>query len=138
MPKSYTINLIVFMGLIAGFINIPTSRGQVVLWKAPLWADTIKNPLAYNEDVLLKGKVLYVKTCVPCHGESGKGDGVAGISLNPLPGNFTSLKVQMQKDGVLFWKLSKGKGVMPPMESSLTKEMRWQLVHYIRKLGKTK
>jgi len=28
--------------------------------------------------------------CTICHGDKGKGDGVAGAALNPRPGNFTT------------------------------------------------
>ena len=36
------------------------------------------------------GKSIYEVHCAPCHGISGKGDGVASALLNPRPRNFTS------------------------------------------------
>ncbi len=45
--------------------------------------------------MLEKGKQLYTNTCSSCHGAEGKGDGTAGVALNPKPRNFTG------KDG---WK----------------------------------
>ncbi len=38
------------------------------------------------------------KTCVPCHGESGTGDGVAGVALNPKPRDFTDATWQAKVD----------------------------------------
>jgi len=35
-----------------------------------------------------KGKQLYSTVCAACHGPEGKGDGPAGIALNPKPRNF--------------------------------------------------
>lgn len=35
-----------------------------------------------------KGRDLFAKTCVSCHGVSGAGDGAAGLALNPRPANF--------------------------------------------------
>jgi mono/diheme cytochrome c family protein len=37
-----------------------------------------------------KGKVLYDQICASCHGATGKGDGVAGMALDPKPANFTN------------------------------------------------
>jgi len=39
-----------------------------------------------------KGKGLYSTNCASCHGEQGRGDGVAGAMMNPKPRNFTSLE----------------------------------------------
>jgi len=37
-----------------------------------------------------KGKDLYMKRCSFCHGQTGKGDGPAGVALQPAPANFAS------------------------------------------------
>lgn len=36
-----------------------------------------------------KGAQKYKELCVSCHGEGGKGDGVAAAALTPKPANFT-------------------------------------------------
>jgi|JI10StandDraft_1071094.scaffolds.fasta_scaffold22202_4 cytochrome c553 len=36
-----------------------------------------------------KGATKYKELCVSCHGEGGKGDGVAAAALTPKPANFT-------------------------------------------------
>ncbi|MBM4777188.1 MAG: cytochrome c [Archangiaceae bacterium] len=36
-----------------------------------------------------KGAAKYKELCVSCHGETGKGDGVAAAALTPKPANFT-------------------------------------------------
>lgn len=38
--------------------------------------------------MLEKGKQTFTTVCVTCHGAEGKGDGVAGVALNPKPRNF--------------------------------------------------
>ncbi len=43
-----------------------------------------------TEELLKKGEELYKPTCVSCHGEAGKGNGVASAGLNPAPRDFTS------------------------------------------------
>lgn len=63
-------------------------------WKAPSSANQLKNPYKNNVSATNEGKKLYKQMCAICHGNSGKGNGMAGISLNPRPSNFTTEKVQ--------------------------------------------
>ena len=56
-----------------------------------------------------------------CHGTSGKGDGPAGVNLDPKPKDHTSPVVQNQSDGALFWKITTGKLPMASYEKSTNK-----------------
>ena len=122
-----------FVGVIF-FTSMQKSNYLNAGWKAPLWADTLKPSIVNNAIAAEKGKVLFVKTCVPCHGVTGKGDGVAGISLNPRPQDLTSPEIQKQANGAIFWKITTGKPPMASYKTALTDVQRWQLVFYIRKL----
>ena len=105
-------------------------------WNCPAAETAKKNPLAKNDAATAAGKKLTVdKACTACHGDSGKGDGPGASALNPKPADWTSAKAQQQTDGCLFWKISTGRGAMPPW-AALSETERWQLVHYIRTLKK--
>jgi len=105
-------------------------------WSAPVWADTLINPLTEDDaDILAEGEELFTLYCALCHGESGYGDGAAGGALGEKPANFHDSLVTNQSDGALFWKISTGKGNMPPFTEAFTEEQRWQLVSYLRKLA---
>ena len=116
------------------FSSMQNSTQQKPGWKAPAWSDTLKSSFVNNTITSEKGKALFLKTCVPCHGNEGKGDGVAGVCLNPRPQDLTSAAVQKQTNGAIFWKITTGKSPMASYKTTLTDEQRWQLVSYIRKL----
>ncbi|MGJ8649833.1 MAG: heavy metal-binding domain-containing protein [Opitutaceae bacterium] len=44
---------------------------------------------AMSEVVIAKGKEVYARTCVTCHGVSGKGDGPASVVFAQKPADFT-------------------------------------------------
>lgn len=106
-------------------------------WIAPASADSVKSPLVASPESIAKGEELYNMYCFSCHGDTGYGDGPAGGSLGIRPANFHDKKVINQKDGSLFWKLTNGKGNMPPFKEALSEEQRWQLVTFLRELGKS-
>jgi cytochrome c553 len=93
----------------------------------------VKNPIPMTEDSIMKGKALYEKHCVSCHGESGKGG-------NGIPDLTDGLWIHGDTDGEMFHVITDGTKGPTPMKGfkkELTKEMRWQLVNYIKSLKKT-
>jgi mono/diheme cytochrome c family protein len=100
-------------------------------WKAPADAKSMKNPEKGSE----LGKKSAETNCVSCHGAQGKGNGPAAAALNPKPADWTSDKIKKETDGELFWKITNGRGPMPPWKHLPEKE-RWQLVNHIRDLQK--
>lgn len=106
-------------------------------WIAPKWADTLKSPYHEEPLTLAQGEELFGLYCATCHGDSGHGDGAAGGALGQQPANFHDTLITKQSDGAFFWKMSNGRGNMPPFQDVFTAEQRWQLVAYIRHLGKS-
>ena len=106
-------------------------------WVAPEEARKVKNPFPATPENLEAGADLFKDNCVLCHGEKGKGDGIAGKTSKVPPANFTDPKLMASEtDGSLFWKMSEGRGPMPTWKETLSDKERWQLVDYIRKLDK--
>jgi len=122
--------------VLSAFTSADVAKCQAGSWVVPASANSLKNPLIGNESSTSKGKKLYKQMCAICHGDSGKGDGVAGASLNPRPANFTTVAVQSQTDGAIFWKMSEGKAPMAAYKEFLSETERWELVNYIRTLKK--
>ena len=101
-------------------------------WKAPAEAKNVMNPVKGVGDA----KKNIETNCVTCHGATGKGDGPAAATLPPpKPTDWASSRVASETDGELFWKISNGRGAMPPWKH-LPDNQRWQLINYIRSLQK--
>ena len=99
-------------------------------------AASIANPLSPSTDVVNTGRVIYRERCVACHGDRGRGDGAAGVTLEPKPADLV-LHVPQHTDGELYYMVSVGfpESAMPAWRSVLSEEQRWQLVHYLRVLA---
>ena len=104
-------------------------------WAAPPEAKNVKNAVAKSDKVIADAKKIAEANCVACHGAKGAGDGPAAAALPVKPANWTSAAVQGESDGEIFWKISNGRGPMPPWKH-LSENDRWALVHYIRTLKK--
>jgi mono/diheme cytochrome c family protein len=120
----------VSLTLVAGAaITAAWAQGE---WKAPADAKAVKNPVKG----VGSAKKNIETNCVTCHGPSGKGDGPAAAALPPpKPADWTSSKLAAESDGELFWKISNGRGAMPPWKHLPDKD-RWEIVNYIRTLQK--
>jgi len=104
-------------------------------WEAPADAKKVKNPLGKSDKVLGQAKKIFETNCVACHGPKGLGDGPAAAALPVKPANWTSTATQSESDGELFWKITTGRGPMPPWKH-LPENDRWAMVHFIRTFKK--
>ena len=121
--------LAVAFAITVGFGTAVWAQGE---WKAPADAKATKNPVKG----LGSAKKTVETNCVTCHGAGGKGDGAAAAALPPpKPADWTSAKLAKESDGELFWKITNGRGPMPPWKSLPDKD-RWEVVNYIRTLKK--
>ena len=120
---------------LAMVMGLATSTGAWAQtpWAAPDAEKGKKNPVAAGKKAVEQGEKVAKVNCASCHGAKGKGDGAAAAALNPKPADWTSKKVQDETDGSLFWKISTGRGAMPPWKH-LPENDRWALVHYLRSL----
>jgi len=107
------------------------SWAQLVLgqdWMVPEAESAVSNPSAYTLDNVKAGQDLYTINCKSCHGDPGKNNPLA---LLPLPVDIASERMHLNSEGALFYKISNGRGVMPPFKASISEENRWRLVNFI-------
>ena len=123
--------IVLAAGVLAAGTTVGVVWGQEA-WKAPPEAKNTKNPVKG----IGNAKQTIQTNCVSCHGPNGKGDGPAAQALPPpKPADWTSAKVKAESDGEIFWKISNGRGAMPPWKH-LPEKDRWEVVNYIRSLQK--
>lgn len=116
------------LALVVAGVAVVSAQGP---WVAPTEAKKLKNPVKGTGNA----KKLIETNCVSCHGASGHGDGPAAAALPPpKPANWTSERVQKESDGELFWKISNGRGAMPPWKDMLKENERWEIINYLRTL----
>ncbi len=92
----------------------------------------LHNPLTATEANLKEGEELYGKFCVHCHGAGGEADGLVAAKLLAPPPAYSTKKDL--PDGKMFHVITYGKGLMGSHAAQVSKEERWKLVLYIRKL----
>ncbi len=86
-----------------------------------------------------KGKESYNQICAMCHGDTGKGDGVAAASLDPKPRDLSSGEyVSTLTDEHIFKVIKEGgesvgkSNLMPAWGAVLSDDKIWDVVAYLR------
>jgi mono/diheme cytochrome c family protein len=108
------------------------ARGQD--WTVPEDKKGRLSTFPFSEETRKEGEKLYTVNCMSCHGNPGKGNYLA---LVPPPGDPATEKIQRNRDGEIFYKVTVGKGQMPSFRSVLTTDEIWKTVSYIRSFNKT-
>jgi len=100
------------------------------------YADLVSTVEA-DEESIARGETTYTTLCASCHGDSGMGDGPAGLALDP-PAAPVAQTSHMVSDAYLFWRISEGGTefgtAMIPWKGSLDEEARWDVINYIRSI----
>jgi mono/diheme cytochrome c family protein len=98
------------------------------------------NPIPANPSSIARGEIVYTQYCAPCHGNSGRGDGPKGVTLNPRPADLTLHGLPgIHTDAQLFDWITNGlPGTrMKAWKNAISDTDRWNLVNYIRFLAQS-
>lgn len=86
----------------------------------------------------LKGKPIYEKHCLLCHGPQGRGDGPMGKSLDPPAANFSSPESMHKSDAELLKVIREGHPdtAMTAWKGSLSEQEFQDVLAYVRHLSR--
>lgn len=129
----------------------PASPSEITVHDKTVNLDTGENPFRRLETSnpaefrahVEKGREIYYRNCVFCHGDTLSGNGMFVHGLNPLPTNFTDKgTIAMLRETFLFWRISKGgpglpeeggpwDTAMPAWEQFLNEDEIWDAVLFL-------
>ncbi len=99
----------------------------------------VTNPVEGDQAAIDAGKTLFTQNCESCHGPKGLGDGPAGASLDPHPGNLQNA-IKDAPIGYLDWVINEGGAAagrsasMASYKGVLTQDEIWQILAYVKTL----
>ena len=117
-----------------GFLPLRFSAGPEDAVRA---GDTLQSPVRVDDaQSISRGKAIFSNFCAPCHGATGKGDGLVAQHGYPAPPSLYADNARKIKDGQIFHILTYGQKNMPAYASQLSQEDRWNVIAFVRSLQK--
>lgn len=90
------------------------------------------NPVDSSPASVDRGRILFSRNCIQCHGETGRGDGPIAASLPIPPANLYD-HVPYHPDQFFYGIITNGlSGIMPAFASSLSEDDRWDIMNFLR------
>ena len=91
--------------------------------------------ITIDEAFLKRGQQRYQINCVPCHGESGNGQGIISkYWMVPPTTNLVDARVAAFPEGQIFSTITEGKGLMGSYKGTITVRDRWAITAYVKAL----
>ncbi len=124
----------------------PAPPGQISFRGQPLTITGLENPLRHEgsiEEHYERGKEIYDRNCLACHGDALDGDGHYAHGFNPAPLSFQDAGTIAQlTESYVFWRIAKGgpglpsegtpwNSAMPAWEDFLDEEEIWSVIVFL-------
>ncbi len=93
----------------------------------------LKQPMELTDENWSKGRDIYARRCLTCHGCAGKGDGPYAMINNARPADLRHPASSPAVD-FFFWRISDGVPgtVMPMWHQSMTEDERWLVTLFVQ------
>jgi mono/diheme cytochrome c family protein len=91
-------------------------------------------PVPLTEDLVRRGRDRYDTFCAPCHGRTGRGDGMVSQRGFKKPPSYHLDRLRAMPVGYFFDVITNGFGAMADYSAQLAIEDRWAVAAYVRAL----
>ncbi len=91
-------------------------------------------PVPVDMKLVQRGRQRYEIYCTPCHGSTGRGDGMVVQRGFRRPPSMHIERLRNVKPGYIYDVITNGFGVMPDYAAQVSVADRWALVAYLRAL----
>jgi len=148
MLKRNQLHIVVVLFLLIVASVVTASAKEFMTAKEILMLQAFQGKRVIQKGDPAHGRQLYTFYCTPCHGMSGKGDGLLAKQLNPEPRDHTDGAGKRAGDGMndrtdeqLFNAITKGgQGIsksvnMPAWGHIISEKGRWDIVSYLRTIA---
>ena len=124
------------MGQPEGSEDVPPPFTQLDMAGRPEVVDSLTNPVPATPESLARGKQVYERVCIVCHGPDGTGVTAYIISVYPALGvqDLQSEASIARSDGYIYGMIRVGRTLMPPYGHQISHYDRWHIVNYVRRL----
>jgi len=97
-------------------------------------ADATVFPFPIDDNVMARGQERFNIYCSPCHGRTGRGDGMIVQRGYRKPPSYHQDRLRAAPVGHFFDVMTNGFGAMPDYAAQLSVRDRWAVAAYIRAL----
>lgn len=121
--------------LVAGTVARGSLREDAVLYTGKTGSEFVTEiPVKVTADLLSRGKTQYQVFCAPCHGRTGRGDGMIVQRGFKKPSSYHVDRLRQMPIGYFYDVMTVGFGAMSDYAAQVTPEDRWAIAAYVRTL----
>jgi mono/diheme cytochrome c family protein len=91
-------------------------------------------PFPVTAELLQRGQERYRIYCTPCHGQTGRGDGMVVRRGFRKPASFHDDRLRGEPVGYFFDNMTNGFGAMPDYAAQIGVRDRWAIAAYVKAL----
>ena len=119
-----------------GADDVPPPFTQLDMTNRPEVVDRLINPVPPTPESLERGRELYQRVCVVCHGPDGAGTTGYVFEVHPLMQAYPlrAPRAVELTDGYMYGLIRVGRGNMPAYGHQIGHYDRWHVVNYVREL----